>query len=121
MHHCRHPSTLVMSVEIRQLRALVAIVVAGTFTDAAIDLGISQAAVSRTLAALESELGVRLLRRTTSVLTGWVPAASVIERMGLTRTPVVVSDPTSPAAQAYRDLWWALDGVPPCIRQGRDR
>lgn len=52
-------------VELRQLRCLVAIVDAGSFTDAAIDLGVSQAAVSRTLAALERELGVRLLRRTT--------------------------------------------------------
>jgi DNA-binding transcriptional LysR family regulator len=54
-----------MNVELRQLRCLVAIVDAGTFTDAAIDLGISQAAVSRTLASLETALGVRLLRRTT--------------------------------------------------------
>jgi DNA-binding transcriptional LysR family regulator len=54
-----------MSLELRQLRCLVAIVDAGTFTDAAIDLGVSQAAVSRALASLESELGVRLLRRTT--------------------------------------------------------
>lgn len=54
-----------MSVELRQLRCLVAIADAGSFTDAAIDLGISQAAASRTLASLESALGVRLLRRTT--------------------------------------------------------
>jgi DNA-binding transcriptional LysR family regulator len=53
-----------MDVELRQLRCLVAIVDEGTFTDAAIALGVSQAAVSRTLAALESRLGVRLLRRT---------------------------------------------------------
>ena len=54
-----------MNVELRQLRCLVAIVDAGSFTDAAIDLGVSQAAVSRALAALETALGVRLLRRTT--------------------------------------------------------
>ena len=36
-----------MSLELRHLRCLVAIVDSGTFTDAAIDLGISQAAVSR--------------------------------------------------------------------------
>jgi len=54
-----------MNVELRQLRCLVAIADAGSFTDAAIDLGISQAAASRTLASLESALGVRLLRRTT--------------------------------------------------------
>ncbi|WAP59672.1 LysR family transcriptional regulator [Streptomyces sp. S465] len=51
-------------VELRQLRCLVAIVDEGSFTDAAIALGVSQAAVSRTLAALERALGVRLLRRT---------------------------------------------------------
>ena len=39
----------VMDLELRQLRCLVAIVDTGSFTDAAIELGISQAAVSRTL------------------------------------------------------------------------
>ncbi|MGY6022533.1 LysR family transcriptional regulator [Streptomyces spinosirectus] len=53
-----------MDVELRQLRCLVAIVDEGTFTDAAIALGVSQAAVSRTLASLERALEVRLLRRT---------------------------------------------------------
>ena len=55
-----------MDLELRQLRCLVAIVDEGTFTDAAVALGVSQAAVSRTLAALERALGVRLLRRTTA-------------------------------------------------------
>ncbi|WP_163508472.1 LysR family transcriptional regulator [Fodinicola acaciae] len=53
-----------MDIELRQLRCLVAIVDSGTFTDAAIELDVSQAAVSRTLASLEAALGVRLLRRT---------------------------------------------------------
>lgn len=53
-----------MGVELRQLRCLVAIVDHGGFTDAAADLGVSQPAVSRGLAALEDALGVRLLRRT---------------------------------------------------------
>lgn len=52
-----------MDIEVRQLRALVAVVDAGTFTDAAIDLGRSQASVSRTVAALERSVGVTLLRR----------------------------------------------------------
>ncbi|MEI5130920.1 LysR family transcriptional regulator [Streptomyces libani] len=51
-------------MELRHLRCLVAIVDAGGFTDAAIELGISQAAVSRTLGSLEDSLGVRLLHRT---------------------------------------------------------
>src|SRR5918994_869620 len=52
-------------MDLRQLRALVAVVDAGTFTDAAARLGVSQAAVSRSVAALETGLGARLLRRTT--------------------------------------------------------
>ena len=54
-----------MDVRLGQLRALVAVVDAGTFTDAAAQLGITQASVSRAVAALEKELGVRLVRRTT--------------------------------------------------------
>ncbi|MFJ9821300.1 LysR family transcriptional regulator [Streptomyces sp. NPDC101151] len=56
-------------IDLRQLRCLVAIVDEGTFTDAAIALGVSQAAVSRTLASLERALGVRLLRRTSRAVT----------------------------------------------------
>ncbi|MFE4196941.1 LysR family transcriptional regulator [Paenarthrobacter sp. NPDC056912] len=54
-----------MDVELRQLRCLVAVVDEGTFTDAAIELRMSQAAVSRNIAALEQTLGVRLVERTT--------------------------------------------------------
>jgi DNA-binding transcriptional LysR family regulator len=53
-----------MDVEPAQLRALIAVIEHGTFTDAAIALGVSQAAVSRAVARLEWTLGVRLLRRT---------------------------------------------------------
>jgi DNA-binding transcriptional LysR family regulator len=58
-----------MDLELRHLRCLVAIVDAGSFTDAAIELGISQAAVSRNLIALEQVLGVRLLHRTSRTVT----------------------------------------------------
>ncbi|MFC5218634.1 LysR family transcriptional regulator [Streptomyces coerulescens] len=58
-----------MDVELRQLRCLVAIVDEGTFTDAASALGVSQAAVSRSLASLERALGARLLRRTSREVT----------------------------------------------------
>jgi DNA-binding transcriptional LysR family regulator len=54
-----------MDVDLRHLRALVAVVDAGTFTEAAAHLGVSQAAVSRAVAALEAALGARLLQRTT--------------------------------------------------------
>jgi DNA-binding transcriptional LysR family regulator len=69
MHAARYLYALVMDLELRQLRCLVAIVDSGTFTDAAIDLGISQAAVSRNLIALERVLGVRLLHRTSRTIT----------------------------------------------------
>lgn len=58
-----------MGVELRQLRCLVAIAEEGTLTDAAIALGVSQASVSRTLAGLETGLGVRLVRRTSRQAT----------------------------------------------------
>ncbi|MGW7426551.1 LysR family transcriptional regulator [Streptomyces sp. NPDC054813] len=67
-------------VELRQLRCLVAIVDEGTFTDAGIALGVSQAAVSRTLAGLERALGVRLLRRTSREVTPTATGLRVVER-----------------------------------------
>lgn len=57
-----------MSVELRQLAALVALEAEGTFTDAAVRLGVSQAAVSRTIQALEAAVGVELVQRTTRSL-----------------------------------------------------
>ncbi|MFI6564347.1 LysR family transcriptional regulator [Streptomyces sp. NPDC050534] len=54
-----------MNVEVRHLRALVAIGEEGTITDAALALRISQPALSRTLEQLERRLGVRLVERTT--------------------------------------------------------
>ncbi|MGA8788392.1 MAG: LysR family transcriptional regulator [Paenarthrobacter sp.] len=54
-----------MDIELRQLRCLVAVMDEGTFTDAAIELRMSRAAVSRNIAALERTLGVRLVERTT--------------------------------------------------------
>ncbi len=52
-------------MDLRQLRAFVAVVDAGTFTDAARELDLTQASVSRSVAALEAALGVRLLQRST--------------------------------------------------------
>jgi DNA-binding transcriptional LysR family regulator len=69
-----------MDLELRQLRCLVAIVDAGSFTDAAIDLGLSQAAVSRTLISLEQVLGVRLLHRTSRTVTPTTAGVQVLAR-----------------------------------------
>jgi DNA-binding transcriptional LysR family regulator len=67
-----------MDLELRHLRCLVAIADAGTFTDAAIDLGISQAAVSRNVLALEKVLGVRLLHRTSRQVSPTTAGAQVL-------------------------------------------
>lgn len=60
---------------------------------------------------LHAEVRAELMRSTTAVLTAWIPAASAIERMALTRAPLVVSEPSSRPAQAYRDLWSELSGL----------
>ncbi|MCK1814654.1 LysR family transcriptional regulator [Streptomyces sp. XM4011] len=67
-------------LELRHLRCLVAIADAGTFTDAAIALGVSQAAVSRTLSALEGILGVRLLHRTSRTVAPTPAGSRVLAR-----------------------------------------
>jgi len=65
MHKRVQLYALRMNADVRELRCFVAIIDEGSFTDAAIELGMSQAAVSRNLASLESGLGARLVRRTT--------------------------------------------------------
>jgi DNA-binding transcriptional LysR family regulator len=69
-----------MDVELRHLRCLVAIVDHGGFTGAAAELGLSQPAVSRGLAALERELGVRLLRRTSREVVPTAAGVRVLAR-----------------------------------------
>jgi DNA-binding transcriptional LysR family regulator len=50
-------------VEIRDLRALLAVVRCGSFTQAASELGYTQSAISQQVAALEAELGRPLVQR----------------------------------------------------------
>lgn len=68
-----------MAIDLRQLRALVAVVEEGTFTDAAIALGTSQASVSRAVAGLEAALGTRVLRRTSRQVATTPVGARVLE------------------------------------------
>ena len=68
-----------MAIELRQLRALVAVVEEGTFTDAAVVLGTSQASVSRAVATLESSIGARVLSRTTRQVATTAVGARVLE------------------------------------------
>lgn len=51
------------SLKVSQLRALVAVADQGNFSEAALQLGISQSAVSHAIATLEEELGVLLFNR----------------------------------------------------------
>ncbi|MER5500137.1 MULTISPECIES: LysR family transcriptional regulator [unclassified Streptomyces] len=70
-------------LELKHLRCLVAIVDTGGFTDAALELGVSQAAVSRTLLALEKILGVRLLHRTSRTVEPTTAGVRVLARARL--------------------------------------
>jgi DNA-binding transcriptional LysR family regulator len=65
---------------IAALQALVQVAEAGSFSDAARRLRLSKSVVSRLVAALEAELGVRLLHRTTRALTLTEPGRGYVER-----------------------------------------
>ena len=100
-----------MELELRHLRCLVGVVDAGTFTDAAIDLGLSQTAVSRNVAALELALGVRLLHRTTRSVEPTDAGIRVLRQAR--RTLSAVADLRREAAGAGRPVrigyaWAAL-------------
>ncbi|MEV0087626.1 LysR family transcriptional regulator [Saccharopolyspora sp. NPDC050642] len=101
-----------MDVELRQLRCLVAIADEGTFTDAAIELGVSQAAVSRTLASLESALGVRLLRRTSREVVPTAVGTQVIARARrlLAEAEDLVRDATSGHTRLRIGYAWSAMG-----------
>lgn len=91
-----------MDVELRHLRCLVAIADTGTFTDAALHLGVSQAAVSRGLAALERALGTRLLHRTSREVT---PTAAGRRMLARARTVLAeVDDLVTEATSGHRRL-----------------
>src|SRR6516162_11339926 len=93
MHGSRQLYALVMDLELRHLRCLVTIVDTGTFTDAAIELGISQAAVSRNLMALERVLGVRLLHRTSRSIT---PTTAGVHILAQARQILAAADNAGP-------------------------
>ncbi|WP_229673505.1 LysR family transcriptional regulator [Nakamurella endophytica] len=89
----------------RHLRALLALAGEGTFTDAAIALGISQSAVSRALAQLEDLLGTRLVERTTRSL-------------GLTAAGERAVPAASAALRALAAVREAVSGAPRPLRLG---
>src|SRR5258708_29875320 len=85
-----------MDLELRHLRCLVAIADTGTFTDAAIELGISQAAVSRNLMALEKILGVRVLHRTSRQVSPTTAGTDVLAHARQVRSEEHTSELQSP-------------------------
>ncbi|HUD36268.1 MAG TPA: LysR family transcriptional regulator [Streptosporangiaceae bacterium] len=101
-----------VNLELRHLRCLVAIVEEGSFTDAAIDLGISQAAVSRNLIALEQVLGVRLLNRTSRSVALTTAGAQVLAqaRHVLAAADNLVALATTGHAQLRIGHAWAAMG-----------
>ncbi|MFE9864386.1 LysR family transcriptional regulator [Streptomyces sp. NPDC005506] len=101
-----------MDVELRQLRCLVAIVDEGSFTDAAVALGVSQAAVSRTLASLERALGVRLLRRTSREVTPTATGLRVVAqaRRVLGEVAALVREATSGHTRVRIGYAWSALG-----------
>ena len=99
-------------MDLRQLRCLVAIVDEGTFTDAALALGVSQAAVSRTLTSFERALGVRLLRRTSREVTPTPTGLRVLAhaRRVLAEVDDLVRDATSGHAHLRMGYAWSALG-----------
>src|SRR5512137_621338 len=57
------------TVDLNRVRVFLRVVEAGSFTGAAAALGVRKSSVSRSVAALEAELGIRLLQRTTRRLS----------------------------------------------------
>src|SRR4051812_42091623 len=57
------------TIDLNRIDTFVRVVRAGSFTAAALDLGLPKSSVSRGVAALEAGLGVRLLHRTTRKLS----------------------------------------------------
>jgi LysR family nitrogen assimilation transcriptional regulator len=99
-----HPARKLRRMDLRQLRYFVAIVEAGSITDASRRLHVVQPAVSQRLAALEQELGVQLLVRTRSGVT---PTAAGSELYA--RAKSIVKQ-VSVAEAATREMGGAVGG-----------
>lgn len=101
-----------MDIDLRHLRALVAVVDEGTFTDAAIALGTSQATVSRRVAALERTLGFAVLRRTSRDVVLTETGASVLPhvREALAAVAAIVRHVQAPPGEVRVGFSWAALG-----------
>ncbi len=101
-----------MDLDTRHLRALVAVVDEGTFTDAAIALATSQASVSRSIQRLESALGHRLLSRSSRhVETTPVGEHVVVHARRILTTMAQLEASAAPGSQdVYVGYAWAALG-----------
>jgi len=101
-----------MTVEIRHLRAMIALSDAESFTVAAAVLGTTQPTLSRTISQLEASLGTRLVDRTTRGLTLTVEGARLVEetRPLLDRLERVLESVASEVIPPLR-LGWAWAGL----------
>jgi DNA-binding transcriptional LysR family regulator len=73
------------AITLEQLQAFLRVVEHGSFARAAEGLGVQASAVSRRVAALEAQLGVPLLQRTTRRLSLTTAGQELLERAGLPR------------------------------------
>ena len=102
-----------MNVELRHLRALVAVADSKTFTEAAASLGLTQPTLSRTIAQLEQVVERRLVERTTRQTTLTEDGRFLVQdaRAALTRLDRSLTTLTSGRTQALRVGWtWAAFG-----------
>ena len=99
-------------LELKHLRCLVAIVDSGSFTDAGLELGLSQAAVSRAVLALEQILGVRLLHRTSRSVTPTTAGVQVLARARvlLAAADELVSEATAGHSRLHIGHAWSAFG-----------
>ena len=67
---------------LNDLSAFVAVARAGSFTKAAAQLGVSQPALSQTVRALETRLGIRLLARTTRSVSATEAGERLLKAVG---------------------------------------
>lgn len=61
--------------------------------------------------SLHREIAERLPQERSDCLHTVIPAASEVERMGLTRAPLAATSPAGRATRAYRDLWAEIDAA----------
>jgi DNA-binding transcriptional LysR family regulator len=69
-------------MELEQIKVFIAVAQTGSFSLAARRLFISHSTTSRTVSALEEELGVRLIERENSRVMGLTPAGKIVLEQG---------------------------------------